>query len=31
MSEEDIEFLEGGSYISFATRKKSGEFVATPV
>jgi PPOX class probable F420-dependent enzyme len=31
MSDEDIEFLEGGSYISFATRKKSGEFVATPV
>jgi len=28
---EEIEFLEGGSYISFATRRKSGEFVATPV
>ena len=31
MSEEDIEFLEGGNYISFSTRKKSGDFVATPV
>ena len=31
MSGEDIEFLEGGSYISFATHKKSGDFVATPV
>ena len=31
MRDEDIEFLEGGSYISFATRKKSGDFVATPV
>jgi PPOX class probable F420-dependent enzyme len=31
MSDEDIEFLEGGNYISFATRKKSGDFVATPV
>ncbi len=31
MSDEAIEFLEGGSYISFSTRKKSGDFVATPV
>ena len=31
MSDADIEFLEGGSYISFSTRKKSGDFVATPV
>jgi PPOX class probable F420-dependent enzyme len=31
MNDEDIEFLEGGNYISFATRKKSGDFVATPV
>ena len=30
-SKEEIEFLEGGSYMSFATRKKSGDFVATPV
>jgi PPOX class probable F420-dependent enzyme len=28
---EEIEFLEGGNYLSLATRKKSGEFVATPV
>lgn len=27
----DIKKLESGSYMSFATRKKSGEFVATPV
>jgi len=31
MKKHDIESLEGGSYISFATRKKSGDFVATPV
>jgi PPOX class probable F420-dependent enzyme len=31
MNKEEIEFLEGGKYLSFATRKKSGEFVATPV
>ena len=31
MNPDEIEFLEGGSYISFATRKKSGDFVATPV
>ena len=31
MREDDIEFLEGGNYISFSTRKKSGDFVATPV
>ena len=31
MNPENIEFLEGGNYISFSTRKKSGDFVATPV
>ena len=31
MQQDEIEFLEGGNYISFATRKKSGQFVATPV
>jgi PPOX class probable F420-dependent enzyme len=31
MSTDDIEFLEGGSYLSFATLKKSGDYVATPV
>ena len=31
MPQDEIAFLEGGSYISFATRKKSGDFVATPV
>ena len=31
MNKEEIEFLQGGNYISFATRRKSGEFVATPV
>lgn len=31
MNPDELEFLEGGSYISFATRKKSGDFVATPV
>ncbi len=31
MNTADIEFLEGGNYISFATRKRSGEWVATPV
>jgi PPOX class probable F420-dependent enzyme len=31
MNAKEIEFLEGGSYISFATRKRSGEWVATPV
>ena len=31
MSKADIEFLEGGNYISLSTRKKSGEFVSTPV
>ena len=27
----EIEFLEGGSYMSLATRKRSGDFVPTPV
>lgn len=31
MNKDELEFLEGGNYISFATRRKSGEFVATPV
>ena len=31
MNSADIEFFEGGNYMSFATRKKSGDFVATPV
>jgi hypothetical protein len=31
MKKDEIEFLEGGNYISFATRKKSGDFVPTPV
>ncbi|MEE4145688.1 MAG: PPOX class F420-dependent oxidoreductase [Halieaceae bacterium] len=31
MKKDEIEFLEGGNYISFATRKKSGDLVATPV
>ena len=31
MKSDEVEFLEGGNYISFATRKRSGEYVATPV
>jgi PPOX class probable F420-dependent enzyme len=31
MKRKNQAFLESGSYISFATRKKSGDFVATPV
>ena len=31
MKSDEVEFIEGGNYISFATRKRSGEFVATPV
>lgn len=31
MNDQEIEFLEGGNYLSFSTRKKSGEFVSTPV
>lgn len=31
MKKDEIEFLEGGNYLSFATRKKSGDWVATPV
>ena len=31
MKTKDIKSLEKGSYISFATRKKSGDLVATPV
>ena len=29
--QDEIAFLEGGSYLSFATRKKSGNMVPTPV
>lgn len=31
MKTADKEFLEGGSYLSFASRKHSGDWVATPV
>lgn len=31
MNRADLEFLEGGNYVSFATKKRSGEWVATPV
>ncbi|MEM6581092.1 MAG: PPOX class F420-dependent oxidoreductase [Pseudomonadota bacterium] len=31
MKSKEISQMERGSYISFATRKRSGEFVATPV
>lgn len=31
MDNNEREFLEGGNYISFATRKRSGEWVNTPV
>ena len=31
MNPEELDFLEGGNYVSFATRKKSGDFVETPV
>jgi len=31
MKNKDIKSLEKGSYISFATRKRSGDYVATPV
>ena len=31
MHANEIKFLESSSYISFATRKRSGEWVATPV
>jgi len=31
MDSHEKEFLEGGSYLSFATRKRSGDWVATPV
>ena len=31
MNPDEMDTLERGSYISFATRKKSGEWVATPV
>ena len=31
MNSQEIEFLEGGNYVSFATRKRSGDFVETPV
>lgn len=31
MDSADKEFLEGGNYISLATRKRSGDWVETPV
>jgi PPOX class probable F420-dependent enzyme len=31
MNSDELEFLEGGSYVSFATRKRSGDYVETPV
>lgn len=31
MDNNELEFLDGGSYISFATRKRSGDWVNTPV
>ena len=31
MNADEIEFLAGGNYMSFATLKKSGDYVATPV
>lgn len=31
MKSDEVDFIEGGNYISFATRKRSGELVATPV
>ena len=31
MDTNEKEFLDGGSYISFATRKRSGDWVETPV
>jgi len=31
MKSEDVALLEAGNYLSFATKKRSGEFVATPV
>ena len=31
MKKDEIEFLEGGNYLSLATRKKSGDLVPTPV
>lgn len=31
MKDDELEFLESGNYLSLATRKRSGEFVATPV
>lgn len=31
MKNAEVEFLEGGNYLSLATRKRSGDFVNTPV
>ena len=31
MNANETDFIEGGNYISFATRKRSGKWVATPV
>ena len=31
MDANETDFIEGGNYISLTTRKRSGEWVATPV
>ena len=31
MNPQEIEFLDGGNYLSFATLKRSGDYVNTPV
>ncbi|MFK7976081.1 MAG: hypothetical protein AB8C02_08090 [Halioglobus sp.] len=31
MNKDELEFLEGGNYVSFATKKRSGDWVNTPV
>lgn len=31
MNNDELEFLEGGSYLSLGTRKRSGDWVNTPV
>ncbi|MFT4823106.1 MAG: PPOX class probable F420-dependent enzyme [Halioglobus sp.] len=31
MNPQEIEFLDGGNYLSFATLKRSGDYVPTPV
>lgn len=31
MDKDELEFLNGGNYVSFATKKRSGDWVNTPV